>query len=134
MNEIEYPSIFYRVKATMIDSIILILLMLAATDIFSNIETVPTYTKVTTFICIILLYDPFMIAFFGATIGHRMNKLKVQRFDNGNKINIGLAILRFLIKSILGWISLITISSYKNKQAIHDIWVNSIVVYDDKYL
>ena len=133
-KELDYPGVFVRVKATIIDSFIMILLLLGATDVFSNIENVPDYAKIITFSCIFLLYDPLMISFMGATIGHRINKIKVQRFDNGKKINIALALIRFVIKALLGWVSLITISSNEKKQAIHDAIVNSIVVYDDRYL
>ena len=82
------------------------------------------------FAFIFILYDPLMVSLFGSTIGHRMSNLKVQRLDSGEKINLGLAIIRFLIKATLGWISFFTVSTNKNRQAIHDSIINSIVVYD----
>lgn len=131
MNTKEYPGIFSRVKATIIDSVIIIVLMLAATDVFSNLENVPDYAKIIVFVGIFVLYDPLMVSVFGATIGHRLNKLKVQGLDHGKKINLGLAIVRFLIKSSLGWVSLVTVNKNALRQAIHDTAVKSIVVYDE---
>lgn len=129
MKKIDYPGVFSRVKAATIDSIVLILFMVLATDLFSRFENVPNYARMIAFVFIFILYDPLMVALFGSTIGHRMNNLKVQRFDNGKNINFGLAIIRFLIKATLGWISFFTVSTSKNRQAIHDSIVNSIVVY-----
>jgi uncharacterized RDD family membrane protein YckC len=40
-----------------------------------------------------------------------------------------LALLRFAIKSMLGFISLFAISSNKDRKAIHDIASGSIVLY-----
>jgi uncharacterized RDD family membrane protein YckC len=130
MKKTDYPGVFLRVKAATIDSIVMILFMVVATDLFSRFENVPDYARMIAFAFIFILYDPLMVSLFGSTIGHRMSNLKVQRLDSGEKINLGLAIIRFLIKATLGWISFFTVSTNKNRQAIHDSIINSIVVYD----
>ncbi len=131
MKNTDYPGIFLRVKAAFIDSIVMILFMAVSTDLFSRFENVPDYAKMIAFAFIFILYDPLMVSLFGSTIGHRINNIKIQRLDNGKRINIGLAIIRFLIKAALGWISFFTVSTSEKRQAIHDSIVNSIVVYDD---
>lgn len=130
MKKLEYPGVFLRVKAATIDSIILILFMLIATDIFARFENVPDYARMLAFVFIFILYDPLMVTIFGATVGHRVSKLKVQQLNTGKHINFGFAIIRFLIKATLGWVSLFTVSTNKNRQAIHDSIVDSIVVHD----
>lgn len=130
MKKKDYPGIFLRVKAATIDSIVMILFMVVTTDLFSRFENVPDYARMIAFAFIFILYDPLMVTLFGSTVGHRISNLKVQRFDNGKKIHFGLAIIRFLIKATLGWVSFFTVSTSKNRQAIHDSIVNSIVVYD----
>jgi len=130
MKKTDYPGVFLRVKASTIDSMVIILFMLVATDLFSRFENVPDYARMTAFVFIFILYDPLMVSLFGSTIGHRMSNLKVQRLDNGKNIHLGLAIIRFLVKVTLGWISFFTVSTNKNRQAIHDSIINSVVVYD----
>jgi len=131
MNKTDYPGVFIRVKAATIDSIVIILFMVVTTDIFSRFENVPDYARMIAFIFIFLLYEPLMVSFFGSTIGHRMSKIKVQRDDNGKRINIAMAIFRFSIKALLGWISLFSVSMNNDRKAIHDIAAKSIVVYDN---
>lgn len=131
MNKTDYPGVFIRVKAATIDSIVIILFMVVTTDIFSRFENVPDYARMIAFIFIFLLYEPLMVSFFGSTIGHRMSKIKVQRDDNGKRINIVMAIFRFSIKALLGWISLFSVSMNNDRKAIHDIAAKSIVVYDN---
>ena len=131
MKKTDYPGVFIRVKAATIDSIVIILLMVVTTDIFSSFENVPNYARMIAFTFIFLLYDPLMVSIFGSTIGHRMSKIKVQRDDTGKRINLIMAILRFLIKAFLGWISFFTVSTNNDRKAIHDMIAKSIVVYDN---
>jgi len=130
MKEKDYPGIFPRVKAALVDSIVIIAFMIITTDIFSRFENVPDSAKMIAFLFIFILYDPLMVSIFGATIGHRMNRIKVQQDDKDKNINFGFAILRFLIKAFLGWISFFTVSTNKDKKAINDMIVNSVIVYE----
>jgi len=73
-----------------------------------------------------------MVSFFGGTIGHKINRIKVQHQTKGSNINFLSAIMRSLFKTTLGWISLLTISARNDRKAIHDSIVNSIVVFEKK--
>ena len=132
MKKNEYPGLFLRVKSTVIDSIVLIIFMVIITDIFSNFENVPNYARGIAFTFIFLLYDPLMVSLFGGTIGHKINFIKVQHETKGSNINFLSAIIRYLIKTALGWFSLLTISARDDRKAIHDSIVNSIVVFEKK--
>ena len=103
--------------------------MYAFSVLFSFLGNVPNNIKVVSWVLIFLLYDPLMTAFNGGTIGHSAANITVRRSNNIDK-NIAFpnAMLRFLLKSLLGWISLISISFSDNKTAIHDKAVNSVVI------
>ncbi|CAM1358796.1 conserved hypothetical protein [Tenacibaculum sediminilitoris] len=131
MEKTNYPGIFVRVKAASIDSIIVILLIATTTDLFSQFEKIPDYAKMIAFAFIFILYEPLMVSFLGSTAGHKISNIRIQKLDNGKKINFGQAFIRFLVKVTLGWASFFTVSTNKNKQAIHDSIVNSVVVYDN---
>ncbi len=133
ISQTEYPSIFDRVKAIIVDSIILIILMVVVTDIFSSFEHIPDSARIIAFIIIFGLYDPILTSFFGGTIGHKAIGIRVKQLDNPEKnILLHMAILRYLVKALLGWISLLTVSSNEKKQAIHDSFAGSIVVHSAK--
>ncbi len=133
MEEKDYPGIFDRVKASAIDSIVIVAFIGASSEILGTLDSAPNYYKM---ICVILifLYEPIMVSLFGASIGHRMCKLKVQNAKNSKKISIIKAIIRFLMKMILGWISLFTISNNKERKTMHDMIVDSVVIFDEDYI
>lgn len=78
----------------------------------------------------IYLYDPIFTSFTGGTLGHKLMKLKVKKFEQSDK-NISLisAFLRFLVKGMLGWVSFLTVTGNKNKRAIHDVVSGSIILH-----
>lgn len=128
-----YPHISNRIKAAFIDAVIIIVLMLLFTDIFSRFESVPDYYKIIAFVFVFLVYEPLMVSVFGYSVGHFLNDLRVKRHSNPSKnINILLALLRFVTKSLLGWISLLTISGNVERRAIHDMLADSVVIFYQK--
>jgi uncharacterized RDD family membrane protein YckC len=130
MSEENYPGIFARVKAIVIDGIVIIILMFVVSYIFSLFENVPDYARIIAFVFIFLLYDPLFTTIFGGTIGHILIGIRVKRESNMQKnIIFPLAILRYIVKAILGVISLLTVTGNKKKKAIHDYLVRSVVVY-----
>ena len=128
-----YPSISDRVKAVFTDTFIMVIFMIIATFIFSFFENIPDNARMVTFIFIVFLYDPLFTTFFGGTIGHMMNGIRVKREkDESKNIILPLAFFRFIFKTFLGWISLLTVTGNKKRKAIHDMIVRSIVVYNKK--
>ena len=76
----------------------------------------------------IFVLEPLMVSLTGGTIGHHLRGIKVIDVDSENKINIFAAILRFILKVLLGWLSILTILSSKRHQAMHDFAARSRVV------
>lgn len=130
METQKYPGVSTRVKAVMTDSIILIVFMIGASHLFELFNHVPDFARVTAFVFIFLLYDPLFTSIFGGTFGHMIFGIRVKRDSNKDKnILFPLALLRYITKALLGWISLLTVSGNKKGKAIHDIVVRSIVIY-----
>jgi len=128
-ENLEFPSLLNRVQAILIDLVILISVLFLATYIFHAIGNVSNSVRKFVFIFMFFLYDPFLISFTGGTIGHHMMNIRVCRFRNPNKkIFIIDAVFRFIIKSLLGWLSFLTITFNDKKRAIHDLASGSIVV------
>lgn len=74
-----------------------------------------------------LLYEPLMLARYGATLGKKALGLRVVRPD-GSKISTGQAWGRFGMKSILGLISYITVFFTPEKTCVHDIAAKTRVI------
>jgi uncharacterized RDD family membrane protein YckC len=125
----EYARLFDRVKAAFVDAMILVGMMYAATEIFGLFETVPNYARVLVAIFIFLLYDPLFTSIYGGTIGHSFSGIGVRQDNNlEKKISFPAAFIRFIFKSLLGWISLLTITGNEKNKAIHDFIVKSVVI------
>lgn len=126
------PPILLRIKSSMIDGIVVIFFLFVATWFINLIAINLPILNIILF-STILLYEPISTA-LGQTIGQKMMRLQVVRFDNyesnkqKSKINIFAAIIRYFFKILLGWISLITISSNTYGRAIHDQISKSVMV------
>ena len=130
MENQNYPGVFLRVKAVITDSVLLLLLMLGIVALFDRFDNVPDFARIAAFVFIFLLYDPLFTSSFGGTIGHFLFGIRVKRANNPEKnLLFPLAVVRYLIKALLGWLSLITVSSNNKGRAIHDMVVHSVVIY-----
>ncbi len=127
-----YPGLPERVKALIMDSVLIIVFMMLLTNIFSEFENLPLYTKKIAFVFIFVLYDPLFTSLFGGTLGHMRMNLTVRRIENTDKkIFFPLAILRYIIKFFLGWVSFLSIGSSEKNLTIHDKLSGSVVVYKE---
>ena len=127
-----YAGLQNRIKAAVIDGILLMVMMYSVTEILKYFNDVPSSLRMCLFLLLFVLYEPLMVSILGFTAGHYYFDIKVKREDNQNKnILFPLALLRFILKFLLGWISLLSISSTDKKQAIHDKVVNSVVLIDN---
>ena len=130
MTEKIYPGVFDRVKAIVTDGVILLIFMFATSSIFSLFDDVPDFARVFAFVFIFLLYDPLFTSFTGGTIGHRLIGIRVRKErDEQSNIQFPPAVLRYIVKALLGWVSLLTVSGNNKGKAIHDYVAGSVVVY-----
>ena len=131
--ENQYAILPQRVKAAVIDSIVLIAAMYVISEIFVLFEEVPQYIRIGAFVLVFVVYDPFFTSAYGGTIGHSYSGISVKRANDLDKsISFSAALIRFILKAALGWISLLTISTNEKKQAIHDFAASSVVLENKK--
>ncbi|GAB5473945.1 MAG: hypothetical protein Mars2KO_20440 [Maribacter sp.] len=129
MKEKNYAQLPDRVKAAVIDSILLIAAVYLISEIFAQFETVPQFVRITAFVLIFICYDPIFTSVYGGTIGHSYAGISVKKDRNRNKnISFFAALLRFVFKASLGWISLLTVTGNEKKKAIHDLVAGSVVL------
>ncbi|MAX81434.1 MAG: hypothetical protein CL843_14835 [Crocinitomicaceae bacterium] len=74
-----YPGVLERMKAAFADSIVIIILMVITTNIFSAMENVSDQMRIIAFVFIFWLYDPLFTSIAGGTIGHLIVGLRVKR-------------------------------------------------------
>jgi len=124
----EYPLLGDRVQSTFIDSILLIILMFILASVLDRYETVPTWIRIALFVGLWGIYEPLCTT-LGATLGNYIKKIRVRQVGiNSKRINFFQAFVRYLLKLSLGWISFLTIHSNKERRAIHDLAVGSVMI------
>jgi uncharacterized RDD family membrane protein YckC len=129
MDNNKYGTLINRVKAILFDLVILIGLGVSVSMLLAKFEHVPDYIRIVAFVLIFFLYDPLCTSLLGGTAGHFLMGLRVRRNnDETKKIIFPAALVRFLVKAMLGWISLLTVSGNKKKRAIHDSVAGSVVI------
>ncbi len=117
-----------RIKAVTIDSFLLVIVMYALSLIFNDLDVVSNKIKIGCAI-LILFYEPFFVSFYGGTIGHFYSKIQVKsEADSTKRLALWKAVLRYIIKLTLGWISLLTVTMNSRKQALHDVIAKSLVL------
>lgn len=124
-----YARLFTRVKAAAIDGIVIIFLMYSATEVLNLFEEIPDYIRISIFAFLFLFYEPILVSLYGATVGHFFSDIVVKRDHNEQRnILFPKAIIRFICKFFLGWISLLTVSGNEKRKAIHDYLGGSVVL------
>jgi uncharacterized RDD family membrane protein YckC len=125
---IKFPLLGDRVQSTFIDTMLIIISMFVISAVLDRYENVPDWVRISLFVGIWLVYDPLCTA-VGCTLGNYVKGLRVrQHNDTTKRINIVLALFRYIIKIVLGWISFLTINSNIEKRAIHDFIAGSVVI------
>ncbi|HLO57272.1 MAG TPA: RDD family protein [Bacteroidales bacterium] len=128
MTDNKYGKLINRVKAILVDTLVIIGLALAVSGILNLFENVSNPVRALCF-TLIVLYDPILTTLNGATVGHMLIGLKVRKeSDENQKISFPFALIRFVLKAFLGFISLMTISEKNKGKAIHDSAAGSIVL------
>lgn len=125
---VKYAILPTRVKAVIIDSLIIVAAMYFISEVLDLFENVAVLIKMLCF-ALILLYDPIFTSLYGGTIGHSFCNISVKKeSDLSENISFPLAVLRYLIKTSLGWISLISVTANDKRKAVHDFLAKSVVI------
>jgi uncharacterized RDD family membrane protein YckC len=124
---LEIPSLSKRIQASFIDVVLILIVgIIGGEYIENNIEASRTI-KLAYFIFVFFLYEPLFTS-LGCTFGQSVAKIRVRNFETQKKIMLPFAILRYIIKYTLGWISFFTVHANDNLRAIHDLASRSVVI------
>lgn len=124
-----YATLLDRIKAYTIDTILIIILMYFISEVTASFTEVPNYVRVILFAFLFVLYDPLFVSISGGTVGHTFIDISVRKEEHpSKKINFLSALIRFLIKITLGWLSFLTVTNNPKKKAIHDTIAGSMVI------
>ncbi|MDB4923633.1 RDD family protein [Mucilaginibacter sp.] len=103
--EDQYPPLIVRLQSIFIDTVFVIVCMMIIYLISDNFPGTPDWLRTFLFLGIFIFYEPICLT-FGCTIGNYARQIRVKKFaDTGSRINFPHAIIRYLVKVLLGWIS-----------------------------
>jgi uncharacterized RDD family membrane protein YckC len=127
-----YPTLSERVQSTFIDLIFIVFLMFMSSEILEMYENPPEWIRMVLFFSIWGVYEPLCTS-LGFTIGNYVKDIRVRRMNaTDERINIVRAFFRYVFKCCLGWISFLTISTNKERRAIHDMIAGSVMIRLEK--
>jgi uncharacterized RDD family membrane protein YckC len=96
-----FPSIGARLKASVIDSVVIILLVVLLATIYTMIGHESPMVSIVLF-SVVMGYEPILVWKRGMTIGHQLMGFRVIDTNSKTKLTLPRALLRFLIKGVLG--------------------------------
>ena len=133
-SSVAYTRISRRLKALMIDSIVLAFAF--PIILFLVLQLKIEDSKVESLLIIILTasIEPLLVTFTGSSVGHHLTGLRVRKVTKDQHINILQSYLRFIVKLTLGLISFFSVLTTRKHQAVHDFASNSIVVHKNPHL
>ena len=127
-SALEYTLLGDRVQSTFIDTILIVILMFILASVLDRYDDVPTWIRIVLFIGLWGMYEPLCTT-LGATLGNYIKGIRVRKVgSNSKRVNFLQAVARYLLKLTLGWISFLTIHSNKERRAIHDLAVGSVMI------
>lgn len=126
--EDEYPSLVARFQSIFIDTVFLVVMMFIISTILSYFPDTPDWLRIILFISIFFFYEPVCLT-FGCTIGNYFKRIRVRKFhDTTSRINILSAVIRYIVKVCLGWVSFLTVHTNPSRRAIHDLASGSVMI------
>jgi len=126
-----YPRLIKRVRAVLIDSVVVPLAAVASFAAGYALGVTETWARVLLVAVPVLLLEPGLVAWTGGTIGHHVVGIRVTRTNGVSKLNFIAATIRAVIKFVFGWFSFIFVLTTSKHQAIHDFVVGSVVTHRD---
>lgn len=111
-----------------LDSTLLLVIVGISVITVSSLGFDSRVSKVLSVLVPVLMLEPVLVAIFGFTIGHYVTGLKVTKLDGVSRIGFGAALVRFVLKTLLGAWSLVSMLTTQKRQAVHDVLTRSLVL------
>lgn len=129
MAPIFYPRLIRRVRAVLIDSVLVPIAAFGTLILGDALGVSHIYGKLALAAMPVFILEPGLVAMTGGTVGHHLLKIRVAKIDGQGNINIFAATLRFIVKLLLGWLSFIFVLTTQKHQAVHDLLARSVVIH-----
>ena len=126
-----YPTLLRRYLSTIIDGILIVASFLIIPSILYQDAELARIARIIILLSMLLIYEPLCTSKL-CTIGQLITGIRIRRRKDYRKISIFSAYIRIIVKSLLGLISFFTIPVTREKRAIHDFAVNSVVILHQK--
>ena len=120
-----YPSVFRRYLATLLDLLVIwfgVFLIIQVPALSGSNQKIGIVVAV-----FVLTYEPLLTSYL-CTAGQWLFRFRVRTFDGHNRISVGHAYGRLIVKYLLGVISILTIPSRPDRRATHDFATETIVI------
>ena len=125
--ENKYPTILRRYISTLIDVLFIFFIIIIISYLFQHENELIKRLRIVIILSMFFIYEPLFTSKF-CTLGQKIMGIRVRDRLTLERITIPMAYLRIIVKLFLGLISFFTIPLSKDKRAIHDFAVNSIVI------
>ena len=121
------PRLPRRYAATVVDTLLVIVLLVVPSSVAPADDAIAQFSRFGVALVGLFVYDPVCTGRF-VTLGQWVARVRVRRFDNGEKIGVARAYGRILVKVLLGFISFLALPFNPGRRAIHDLASGSIVI------
>lgn len=128
-----YATFARRVNAITLDGLLVFGFSVSIFALVSALEDSPALRTgiVVLWWGVLLLYDPILVWRFGGTLGHRLLNLRVVDDRTGGNVGFARAIVRTIVKGLLGVLTFLSMTLSRRHRAIHDIATSSSVQIRD---
>jgi len=127
-GEVFYPRLVRRVRAYLIDQMVLLALLAAWLLLLPWMEGFTSAQKIFALSAPMWLAEPCLVSLTGATIGHHLMYLRIRDARADRNLGFVRATLRAVLRLMLGWLSVLFILVTRRRQALHDVLLGSVVV------
>src|SRR5690606_32850328 len=108
IEEFEFPTLITRIQSSVIDFGVILIIIFVFSQLSDSINF-PDWIRGFALLFVFILYEP-SLQILGGTIGNRIKGINVRKNqDVERKINFFQALIRFIVKVLLGWVSFLTI-------------------------
>ena len=124
-----YARASVRIRAALTDSVLFGVSLLTLLLLFEVLDT-PSAVAMPAFftwVVAVFLYEPVLVSWRGATIGHTVYNLVVLDSRTGRPPTLPRAVVRTILKNLLGLVSFVVMSLTRKHQALHDLATGTVV-------
>jgi uncharacterized RDD family membrane protein YckC len=128
-----YASLLRRFQALVIDALIgaAAFIVVAFAPELLGLSPTATRSLLVLLIAATSLYEPVLVSLRGGTIGHYRYGIRVVDAVSGHHLGLGRALLRLVLKLVLGGFSFLFMFVTRRAQSLHDLASRSVVIVAD---